>query len=517
MPRKPLYYTFGNHMHWVDMEWLWGYNTLPGSARDMLAFCAATGARGNLNFDGIGYEKLAAEAPEALAELRAAVTAGQIEVVGASYGQPYGLFHGGESNVRQRIYGARAVRRLLGVWPRTCWEEEFDFFPQLPQMLRGVGFEYASLFFQWTWHTPHIPREEAPAVWWEGLDGSRLLAGTRNALNLHQWPEDFDGLLESPGLREMDRPGLVQWLELMPSPDWMCRSELMLPKLRALLDHPDFELRCVTLPEYLEVVRDLAVPRTYTLDDVFHGMSLGKNGDRFRRLSRQAEQSVLAAEALSALSGFLGRPYPGWDVYPVWELEEAWRELLAAQHHDNDECEGLCGHVGQRSYERSGGLCDHVVWRTMHALASLTPGPAGRQVVFNPLGWPRPAVVYVDSQPRLLDAVPPFGYQVVSGPEAGRAVEPVVVEETPAAFILRRGELSVTVDRVRGLVTQIHSPAFPDGALRPDVPLASLFMVRGGALDAFDRAEVSATGHTLTITRSGRAGASVLVRVELAS
>jgi alpha-mannosidase len=45
MPRKPLYYTFGNQMHWVDMEWLWGYGTLPGSARDMLAFCAATGAR----------------------------------------------------------------------------------------------------------------------------------------------------------------------------------------------------------------------------------------------------------------------------------------------------------------------------------------------------------------------------------------------------------------------------------------------------------------------------------------
>ncbi len=86
--RKPLYYTFGNHMHWVDMEWLWGYGTLPSSARDMLAFCARTGARGNLNFDGIGYEKLAVEAPEVLAELRAAIAAGQIEVVGASYGQP---------------------------------------------------------------------------------------------------------------------------------------------------------------------------------------------------------------------------------------------------------------------------------------------------------------------------------------------------------------------------------------------------------------------------------------------
>jgi len=155
--RQPLYYTFGNHMHWVDMQWLWGYDVLPNSLRDMLHFCNETGAKGNINFDVIGYEKMAAESPDALQELRNAVQRGQLEVVGASYGQPYGLFQGGESNVRQRIYGVRGVQRLLGVRPKTFWEEEFDFSPQLPQLLKGVGYEYASLFFQWTWHTPHIP------------------------------------------------------------------------------------------------------------------------------------------------------------------------------------------------------------------------------------------------------------------------------------------------------------------------------------------------------------------------
>ena len=47
----------------------------------------------------------------------------------------------------------------------------------------------------------------------------------------------------------MPAAGLVQWLELMPSPDWMCRSELMLPPLRALQANPAFELRPVTLPD----------------------------------------------------------------------------------------------------------------------------------------------------------------------------------------------------------------------------------------------------------------------------
>lgn len=59
----PIYYTFGSHMHWVDMEWLWGYHMLPGSARDMIRLCREAGVRGCVNFDGIGYEKLAAEDP----------------------------------------------------------------------------------------------------------------------------------------------------------------------------------------------------------------------------------------------------------------------------------------------------------------------------------------------------------------------------------------------------------------------------------------------------------------------
>jgi alpha-mannosidase len=506
-------------MHWVDMEWLWGYAALPSSARDMFEFCARTGAKGNLNFDGVGYEKLAVEAPEVLAELRAAIASGQIEVVGASYGQPYGLFHGGESNVRQRAYGARTVRRLLGVWPRTFWEEEFDFFPQLPQILRGVGYEYASLFFQWTWHTPHMPLEEAASIWWEGQDGSRLLTSPRNALNLHQWPEDFAGLLVSPALRNARQPCLVQWLELMPSPDWMCRSELMVPPLQRLMDNPDFEVRFVTLPEYLELVRDQAEPRRYSMDQVFHGMSLGKNGDLFRRLSRQTEQSVLTAESLSALSGYFGRPYPSWDVYPTWELEEAWRELLAAQHHDNDECEGLCGHVGRRSYERSLGLSRHIIERTTRSVARRTPGPAGGQVVFNPLGWPRRAPVVVGGLPRLVEAVPPFGYRVVDGP-AGSAPELAQIETSSEAFTLRRGALSVTVDRARGVVTQLTCPDFPEGALRSESPLADLCMTRGGELERFERAEVavlqSLWGAALKITRYSREGAAIEISVSLA-
>lgn len=390
--RKPVYYTFGNHMHWVDMEWLWGYHVLPGSIRDMLAFCKHSGAKGNVNFDGIGYEKLAAEDPEALGELRQAVAKGDIEPVGCSYGQPYGLFHGGESNVRQLIYGARVVRRLLGRWPKSFWEEEFDFFPQLPQMLASAGFTGASLYFQWTWHTPEIPKESEPVVWWVGHDGTQMPCATRNELNLHQWPEDVDALLSDLTNQVADRsttPMIQQWLELMPSPDWMCRSEVLLPKTRELLADSRFEIKTCTLGEYLRAVTRPDLPRRhYAMDDVWHGLTLGKNGDDMRRRSREAESRLLLAETLAVLASAMGRPYAQWDVYPAWELEEAWRELLAAQHHDNDECEGLCGRFGKRQYERALGMAEDVLGLQLSRL--FPQGSFWRPentFVVNPFGW----------------------------------------------------------------------------------------------------------------------------------
>ena len=418
MAIKPLYYTFGNHMHWVDMQWLWGYSVLPGSVRDMLRLIDETGARGNVNFDGVGYEKMAAECPEALAELRAAVAAGKVEPVGCSYGQPYGLFQGGESNVRQLTFGARAVRRMLGVRPRSFWEEEFYFFPQLPQMLAQCGYGSACLFFQWTWHTPELPRERAALIHWEGVDGTRLPTLPRNDLNVHQWPEDFDGLLESTLAKELPAPAVVQWLELMPSKDWMCRSEVLLPRLKELMSDPRFDVRPRTVSQ---LVAELAASsqdapvRCYSMDDVWHGMTLGKNGDAHPRAGADAERRIVAGESLAALAGLFGRPYSSWDVYPTWELDEAWRETLAAQHHDNHECEGLCGFIGHASFARAESLAAEVGGRAAWLLAQRSGAGGPDHLATNPLGWTRRIATFSRgwNKPPVVTEVPPFGYATI--------------------------------------------------------------------------------------------------------
>lgn len=474
---KPLYYTFGNHMHWVDMQWLWGHGVLPGSVRDMLHLCRETGARGNVNFDAIGYEKMAAECPDALAELREAVRAGVIEPVGCSYGQPYGLFHGGESNVRQLTYGVRTVQRLLGVRPKSFWEEEFYFFPQLPQMLAGCGFTGACLFFQWTWHTPEVPKEPHSLILWEGIDGTRLPTLPRNELNVHQWPEDFDGLLDSGLINDLDTPAIVQWLELMPSRDWMCRSEVLLPRLKALFADTRFELRPRTVSQ---LITDLQSPerqrgaspppvRDYTMSDVWHGMTAGKNWDRHPTESAQCEAAILEAESLAALAGLFGRPYPRWDVYPTWELEEAWRELLAAQHHDNHECEGLCGSIAYTSLDRARSLAKGVHERTCRALFDIPHRGQDAGCVLNPFGWTRNVAVRCsEGSPQtgfvirdiVVRDVPPFGFAQLEQPSERIPAQPTEFVEGPDSVVLKRGEFEAVVSRTTGCLTQLIGPDF---------------------------------------------------------
>jgi len=401
-PPKIVYFTFGNHMHWIDMAWNWGDQVLPSSAEDMMRLVDTTGARGELNFDGVGYEKMAEQAPRVLDRLRDYIRRGQIEVAGASYGQPYGLFIEGESNVRQRIYGVRAAETLFGRRPHTWWEEEFDFFPQMPQILRLAGFRNACLFFQWTWHTPFVPFEKDEAILWEGVEGSKLLAVPHTPLQIHQWPERWTEVLERPEIRALSRPLVVQWLELMPSKDWMCRSELMAPQFREFANRPDLKVQAVTISDYLARFHESSLRTVqYRLDDVFHGMSIGKNGDLIRRMNRQTEGLILDGETFALVAGMLGRPYAQWDVYPSWDLEEAWRDLLIGEGHDIDECEALCGTVGKSYMRQANALAQPVLDNNLRHIAQhiVLPGHDPQTtrliVVFNSLGHPRKDLVTV--------------------------------------------------------------------------------------------------------------------------
>jgi alpha-mannosidase len=186
------------------------------------------------------------------------------------------------------------------------------------------------------------------------------------------------------------------------------------------------------------------------MDEVWHGMSLGKNGDDMRRRSIRAEGQLLTAETLASMMGVFGRPYAQWDVYPTWELEEGWRELLSAQHHDNDECEGLCGHVGKYSYDRSLSLSGHVLESNLQLLAKRVDAPQDSLVVFNPLGWRRnDTFLHPETGiPAVVRDLPPMGYKCFAHAQL-EPKEPAWVIRGDVAIGLK-GDFSVSIDTSSG-------------------------------------------------------------------
>jgi alpha-mannosidase len=196
--------------------------------------------------------------------------------------------------------------------------------------------------------------------------------------------------------------------------------------------------------------------RSYSMDEVWHGMSLGKNAYGTQRASFEAERMIQSAEAIASVYGLFGRPYPRWNVYPFFTLEEAWRQLLMAQHHDNEECEWLCGDVAKAAHEQIVRLVEDGEFGLDH-LVNRIDAPEGALVLFNPTGWDRTVWPYElgiaaeadENEVAVIDPVevPAFGFAVVEEFEA--SVVPTPWQEQGKALKAALGEHQVELDPKR--------------------------------------------------------------------
>ena len=82
----------------------------------------------------------------------------------------------GESLARQLLYGQRFFEREFGARHTVCWLPDcFGFSGALPQLLTQAGIDsFFTIKVNWS-ETNRIP---ADLFWWEGIDGSRVLAHT---------------------------------------------------------------------------------------------------------------------------------------------------------------------------------------------------------------------------------------------------------------------------------------------------------------------------------------------------
>jgi alpha-mannosidase len=379
------------HAH-LDLAWLWplaetrrkGRRTFSTVANLMDRYADFTFNQSSAQL----YSWIEADDPALFERVRARVAEGRWEPVGGSWVEPDCQITGGESFVRQLLYGQRYFERTFGRRHTVAWlPDVFGFSGAIPQLLRGAGLT-GFFTIKLTWN--EVDRFPYDLFEWEGIDGSRVVAhmfrnlppalgynGNIAPLDTLQTWRNADGKRFHPEVLFA-----FGWGDGAGGP-----SERMLENYARIKDFPALpRLRMARIDEFYAALPKSGLPRWVgELYLEFHRGTLTTQG-KVKAFNRAAEHRLLEAEAFSALAEAAGLPYPAAD------LETDWKTVLLNQFHDilpgssivevYQDTDRLMGEVVERAtairdaaLRRLGGAGEGEGSGWLVANAGLTPRP----------------------------------------------------------------------------------------------------------------------------------------------
>ncbi len=391
------------------------------------------------------YRWIEQENPALFAEIRDLIRQGRWHVVNGMVIQPDMNVPGGESFVRQVLLGKAYMRQHLGVEPRVAYcVDSFGHAGTLPQILAKCGFD-AYVFMRPGPHEKELPSQ---AFWWQGPDGSRVLAfriaasyGTRNldhaehiAKAVAAKPPQLDQTMCFFGVGNHGGGPTKQQIE----------------NIQAIArDRDDLEIRFSSTDAYFAAIAPAADTLPTVAEELqFHAVGCYSVNSALKRSHRQAECGLLLAERLAAMAqAWVGQPAP------AERLRTLWHDLCFNQFHDTlggsstkeaeDEAIMSLGRVimGSREIADDAG-------RAIAARVN-TAGAGGTVVLFNPSA--EPVSEYVEYEPWTeWQLWAPNGWGLTD--EAGRAVPHQLIETHEA--------LTRATSGISRLVFRAELPAF---------------------------------------------------------
>jgi alpha-mannosidase len=310
-------------------------------------------------------------------KIQAAVKAGRWEIQGAMWVEADTNLTGGESLVRQVLYGKRFFRQEFGVDVRNLWlPDVFGYSAALPQILRQAGVE-SFLTQKMSWS--QFNRFPHHSFVWKGIDGSEVLA--------HFPPEDnYNSELNPAKLRAAQE----NFEEKGCLPEFMSLFGVGDGGGGPLDEHLESALRLARLPGCPRVKFGAAQPFFERLKKQRKKLAVW-SGELYLELHRgtltsQAQNKLLNRRCELALR----RVELLWSAlpmakYPGKELETLWKTVLKNQFHDI-----IPGSSIREAYEDSRAEYAEVLAALStleaRALRAMTrPGSAQGFSVFNPL------------------------------------------------------------------------------------------------------------------------------------
>jgi len=163
------------HAH-LDTAWLWPIDVtqkkMAHTAANQLALIEEYPNYVFVHSQAAQYEWVETEYPKLFERIRDATRKGRWEPVGSMWIEADCNLTGGESLVRQFLYGRKYFREKLGVSTVDMWlPDVFGYSAALPQILAQFGIEYF-LTQKISWNQfnkfPHN------TFWWQGIDGTQV-------------------------------------------------------------------------------------------------------------------------------------------------------------------------------------------------------------------------------------------------------------------------------------------------------------------------------------------------------
>jgi alpha-mannosidase len=385
----PLMYCFG-HSH-IDVAWLW---PLPETERKCRRTFATQLALMDeypeyifLQSQAHLYQMVKSLYPALYNRLKRAAKRGQWVPDGGMWVEPDTNLAGGESLIRQFMHGKRFFKEEFGVENELMWlPDVFGYSGALPQIMQGCSIKYFStqkIFWAYNGGDP-FPYN---TFWWEGIDGSRILAHIHNDYNartepvelIHRWNERVqkDGIVSRLypfGYGDGGGGPLRDHLEFLRR----CANLEGVPRTKQCAPvefFKDEEDRNAPLPTYVGELYFQAHRGTYT------------SQARVKKGNRQSEIALRDAELWGAVATARTRY-----EYPLAQADALWKLTLLNQFHDI-----LPGSSIARVYEDAARQHAQVISEATAladaARAALVSAAPNALAVFNALSFERSALV----------------------------------------------------------------------------------------------------------------------------
>jgi alpha-mannosidase len=370
----------------IDPVWLWRW---PEGCQEVLATFRSALDRMEEYDDFVFVASSAAyyawveeQDPSMFAEIRERVRQGRWGLVGGWWVEPDCNLPGGESLVRQGLYGQRYFQAKFGRMAHVGYNvDSFGHSAMLPQILKGIGLD-SYVFMRPSPHEKGLPSR---LFWWEADDGSRVLA-YRLPFEYCTWGDELEKHVARCAA-EIRPPTEAQMCFYGVGNHGGGPTRGNLESIHRLAGNPDLPELVLATPEaFFERVINENLPVVHS-DLQHHASGCYAAHSGVKRWNRKAEAVLLTAEKFGTLAALVS----GTGDMP--DLSQAWKDVLFNQFHDilagtcleeaYDDARDLYGEANTIAARALNRALQTLAWKIRLPVDEMTRP----LVAFNPHAW----------------------------------------------------------------------------------------------------------------------------------